>query len=143
MIVNELIVNGRCHCGNLEFRFHRPESETQIRLRACDCRFCRRHGTKCFSDPAASAVIEVADRRLLQRYRFGTGGTDFLICRTCGCYLGALVSEGGRHWSTLNFRLSDWHDRPAQPVSYGDETPASRLLRRKARFTPTELIIHC
>ncbi len=36
------------------------------------------------SDPSGAIEITVHDQDLLERYRFGLGATDFLICRKCG-----------------------------------------------------------
>ncbi len=134
-------VHGECHCGNLSFEFECGLASDEIQLRACDCSFCRRYQTKCFSHPEATAVIRVRDESKLQRYRFGLRTTDFLICQVCGAYIGAVYSEGDKHWATLNFMLSDWKDRPAVSVNYDGQQAEERIERRKQLFTPVRFDI--
>jgi hypothetical protein len=88
--------------------------------------------------------VKVRDANELSRYRWGLATADFLVCRRCGVYLGAVLSEGGRSWATLNVNAFDDQEpfrREAQAVSYEGETAAQRIARRKAAWTPalTEL----
>jgi hypothetical protein len=83
--------------------------------------------------------IGVADPALLERYRFGLGTADFLVCRRCGVYLGAVHAEGGWSWATINintFRSTAGLGEAAEPVSYDGESAAERRVRRRARWTP-------
>ena len=81
---------GGCHCGNLRLslRLSHPPEDTP--LRACGCSFCRAHNTRTTSDPDGSVEIWAEDWSLVQSYRFGSGTADFLICRRCGVYIGAV-----------------------------------------------------
>lgn len=133
-------IAGACHCGNLSFELSTEIAPGEIRARACDCSFCRRHGASNWSDPRGAALIRVEDETLLQRYRFGLRTADFLICRRCGIYLGALLSDDGGSWSTLNLRQSDLAP-PEEAVSYGEEDARGRVGRRKKRWTPTRMVI--
>ena len=39
-----MLIEGRCHCGNIRFALDwQPDPET-IPARACTCTFCTRHG---------------------------------------------------------------------------------------------------
>jgi len=134
-------VQGQCQCGNLSFEFETNIKLEDIRLRSCDCSFCRGHATRCFSDPAGRAHISVRDETLLQRYRFAHETTDFLICDGCGIYLGAVISNTEGCWSTLNFCLTAHKDLPADPVSYGGQSRTDRIEQRIGRFTPTTISI--
>ncbi len=130
---------GRCHCGNLSFEFETALSPGELPLRACQCSFCRSHGVLSTSDPAGSVSVRVADAAQLQRYRFGLGITDFLICRHCGVYLLALAEMDGGRYAVLNANALDgWAGLSAepQPMDYEGEDPAARRQRRKARWTP-------
>lgn len=135
---------GRCHCGAIEMTFETEIAATEMPLRACDCDFCRRHGVRAAADPAGRARIVARDAAALQRYRFGLGTADYLLCRVCGCYLGALMTEAGGAWATLNVNCLD--DRAgfaaeAEPISYDREDETGRRARRRARWTPAELIV--
>ncbi|HEU4620311.1 MAG TPA: aldehyde-activating protein [Gammaproteobacteria bacterium] len=100
-------ISGRCHCGNLSFELRTRTAPEDIAARACDCRFCRMHAAVSWSDPNGTALIRISHEPHLQKYRFALRTADFYICTTCGAYLGAVLSEGERSWSTVNLRLTD------------------------------------
>ncbi|TMA25511.1 MAG: aldehyde-activating protein [Deltaproteobacteria bacterium] len=134
------VIAGRCHCGNVEISLETRIDPRQLPLRACQCSFCRRHGARTTADPAGRAAIKVRDVEELSRYRWGLATADFLVCRRCGVYLGALLSEGGRGWATLNANAFDDQEpfrREAEPVSYEGETAEQRIARRKSGWTPS------
>lgn len=134
-------LSGRCHCGNLRFSFETRSPPEQLPIRACACTFCRRHRARTASDPAGRVRILVADAQALSRYRFGLETADFLICRRCGVYLGAVMSVGGQAWATVNINTVDVDAGAAafpapQMVDYGAETRVQRQARRRVRWTP-------
>lgn len=131
-----MLIDGKCHCGNLLFRMETQLSAKELLPRECDCSFCRAHSAKCVSDPNGSATIYVADARLLRRYRFGLQTADFLVCGRCGVYLGAAITSGGECRVTLNLRATEFHDWPATVVSYDVETTEDRVARRTQKWTP-------
>jgi hypothetical protein len=91
------------------------------------------------SDPAGSLAFQATDSGTLQRYRFGSGATDFLICRACGVYVGASCSDATARFGVINVRaLRPIPDNLPPPISthYEDEAPGDRLSRRWARWTP-------
>lgn len=130
------IIKGACHCGNVTYEISTETSLTDITARACDCSFCRMHGAQTWSDAAGTATISVRNPDDLQNYRFGLKITDFIVCRTCGAYVGAVITEDGKLWSTLNLRLSGLN-AAVESASYGDEDASSRIARRKQNWTPT------
>jgi hypothetical protein len=132
-------IKGRCHCGNVCFEIATDLLASAIEARACDCSFCRTHRAKNWSDPKGLATVTVKDAAQLQRYRFALRTADFYICRTCGAYVGAVISDRDGAWSTLNLRLTDLHDAAERPASYGAEQTADRVERRKKHWTPTRV----
>ena len=85
---------GGCHCGNLSYVFETTADLEALGLRACMCTFCRRHGARNTSDPKGSVRIWVRDGAKLNRYSFGLRTADFLLCRECGAYIGAMLEDG-------------------------------------------------
>jgi hypothetical protein len=134
-----MLLTGRCHCGNLSLEFETAIPLGALPLRACQCSFCRTHGVLSTSDPEGRVSVRAEDGSQVQRYRFGLGITDFLICRRCGVYLMALAEVDGRRYAVLNANaLAGRSDMRAEPQSMdyeGEDAPARRA-RRKARWTP-------
>jgi hypothetical protein len=105
------------------------------------CGFCRAHGARNTSDPGGRIRIAVRDAALLERYRFGLKTADFLVCRRCGVYIGALLEDEGRGWFTVNantFKERPALDFPAVPHDFDTEDVAARIARRKRNWTPVE-----
>ena len=131
-------IRGSCHCGNLGFEIETAIPKNDIVARACDCRFCRIHGARNWSDPLGRALLSVREPAQLHRYRFALKTADFYVCRVCGAYAGAVLSDREGCWSTLNLRLTDLEVDQAT-ASYGAEETSERVTRRKRVWTPTEL----
>lgn len=136
---------GGCHCGNLSCVFDASAPLETLGLRADQCSFCRAHAARNTSDPNGTMRIVVRDEAKLSRYRFGLKTADFLVCRECGVYVGALMVDGGRMWFTVN--VNSFRDRPGDDVAsvphdFDGEDVARRVARRKEKWTPvTELRI--
>ena len=130
---------GGCHCGNLAYVFEASAVLGVLGLRSDMCSFCRAHGARNASDPNGAIRISVHDGAKLSRYRFALKTADFLVCRECGIYIGALLEDEGRGWFTVNantFRPPPPLDFPAVPHDFDHEDAAMRIARRKARWTP-------
>jgi len=132
-------ITGGCHCGNISFVFDSTAPLGQLGLRACQCSFCRAHGARTTSDPNGTFALTVGDESKLQRYRFGLNTADFLICRECGAFIGALMEEEGRRYITVNantFKPPPAYDIIAVAHDFGGENVAGRTARRAAKWTP-------
>lgn len=129
---------GQCHCGAIGFRFRTEESPSRWAVRACQCSFCTAHGAACVSDPAGAVSFSHTRELELQRYRFGLRTADFLLCRNCGVYIGALLTGAEGAFATLNTRvMKNLSDLPTpQAAAYDRETAAERRDRRIRKWTP-------
>jgi len=138
------VLRGSCHCGNIEVQLETKTAPRDLRLRACDCTFCRKHGVRSVMDPDGHAIISVGDAAGMSPYQFGLRTAEFLVCRTCGVYAGAVLHEGDSAWAVLNANLlDDQHALPreAQASSYGSEDAQGRITRRKQQWTPATVSI--
>ncbi len=69
-------------------------------------------------------------------YRFATKTTDFLLCSQCGVYIGAVVTDEGRAYATLNMNVSNLRPFKVSPIVHGEESNRQRVERRVKTFTP-------
>jgi hypothetical protein len=135
-------LHGGCHCGGIKIVFETALDPSALPLRACQCSFCRRHGGITTSDPAGRLVIQVEKSEQLQRYRFALGITDFVICRTCGVYVAAVMKSDGDMLGVLNVNVLDEREpfaRPPSPMEYGAETVEDREARRATAWMPVDV----
>jgi hypothetical protein len=134
---------GQCHCGAIEVELRSGRPPGRQLLGACQCSFCRKHNARTFSDPKAQITLIATDPRQLQRYSFGLRTSEQIICRRCGVYVAMVMCDGRDVLSVLN--IDTLNDRALftgvpEPRDYSGEDRASRIARRRARWTPTTLI---
>ena len=139
------VVNGGCHCGNLRLAFHASKAFEDLPIRACQCTFCRKHNVRATADPDGRLEIAVADPGKLSRYRMGHGITDFLICRDCGVYVGACMEDPEREQILATcvvnaLELPETRIKAPVPAHYDEETPGSRLERRRERWMKVNFV---
>jgi hypothetical protein len=130
---------GACHCGALEFTYETRLAPRRWPLRACQCGFCRGHGALVTSDPQGTVHFRYLHPDRLRRYRFGMRTADFLICRECGTYLGAVMMTGNGAAAVIN--VNALKERPrglpvAKTVKYATESLEDRRARRRKTWTP-------
>jgi hypothetical protein len=130
---------GACHCGAIEFTYETRLSPRSWPLRACQCGFCRAHGALSASDPEGNVRFRYIHPDRLRRYRFGLRTADFLVCRECGTYVGAVMMTGAGAVAIVN--VNALRDRPrglatAKAVNYRNESLEQRRARRREHWTP-------
>lgn len=136
--------HGQCHCGNLGVTYRSAVTPADTAVRACQCSFCRKHNTRAVADPNGEARITVRDETMLQRYRFGLGTAEFLVCGQCGVYVAAVMTEGDRAYATLimnAFETAEQFTQPVMPVDYAGEDESGRRARRRKRWTPVSIAV--
>lgn len=131
--------SGGCHCGNITVQLRLSQPPEQMPLRSCSCSFCRAHGTRTLSDRDGLAEIAVSDRSLLEHYQFGSRTADYMICRRCGVYIGALCQTASGLRAVINVNCLDdraaFTQPPASP-NYDGEATETRLDRRSSNWMP-------
>jgi len=134
------LFTGSCHCGGVTVEFETPTDPATLDLRTCQCGFCSRHGAISVSDPKGR--IRYAETRpgAMLRYRFGMKSADYILCRDCGVYLGAVMTDDGKDvFATTNLRAYADRDRftkMPRPIVYEAESLDARRARRRQRWTP-------
>jgi hypothetical protein len=134
---------GGCHCGNLRIQVRLTKPPADMLVRSCACSFCRSHGTRTVSDPQGQADLWATDWSLLEKYRFGSRTADYLLCRRCGVYLGAICDTPAGRRSVINtlclHERAAFDQDPARP-DYDGEAVEARMARREVNWMP--LVLH-
>lgn len=79
-MTEQFLLEGGCHCGNINYRFGATVPVAELPVCACACGFCTKHGARYTSDPDGKLVIDIADEGAVSRYRFATQTAEFLVC---------------------------------------------------------------
>ena len=135
--------SGGCHCGNIRTRLQLSEAPQDSPLRACACSFCRAHSTRTVADPMGLFEVWADDWSLVEAYRFGSRTADYLICRRCGVYIGAVCETAAGLRAVVNVNALDDRAAFVQPPAtpdYEGEAAEARLSRRAANWMPT--VVH-
>ncbi|MEO8747442.1 MAG: hypothetical protein ABI379_07280, partial [Rhodanobacter sp.] len=130
---------GSCHCGAVIFAYYTDRVPAEWSIRACQCSFCRAHAALSTSDPAGQVEFAETKSGAMQRYRFAQRITDFLLCRECGVYVGAVIRTPTGHFGIINvnaLRPIPAELAAAAPMNYASEAPGQRATRREERWTP-------
>lgn len=132
-----MLIEGRCHCGNIAFSLRWEPDPDGIPARACDCTFCTRHGNVWTSHPEGRLQVRMAAPEAVSRYAFGTQSADFHVCMRCGVVPLVTSTIGGHVYAVVNVNTFDNVDpallRPV-PASFGEEAVEVRLERRRQRW---------
>ncbi|MBW3568254.1 MAG: hypothetical protein KY410_09930 [Proteobacteria bacterium] len=131
-------VSGKCHCGNIRYTLHTDTSPPDITLRICRCDFCLRHRPRYWSDSEGNLDISIKEPQNIQRYRFGHGTADFVLCRNCGVFAFAITATDAGYRAVTNLNLALTKDDPLLEtfIEALTETEDERNRRRSRNWTP-------
>jgi hypothetical protein len=132
-----MLIQGKCHCGNISFSLAWEPDPAEIPARACTCSFCVKHGGVWTSNPVGDLEVVIKDPSLVSRYAFGTRTAEFHTCARCGIvpvvtsriddHLYAVVSVNA--FESVNPSLLR-----RTPTSFDGEGNETRLARRKRNW---------
>ena len=133
------IYEGSCHCGAIGYSYQTAIAPRNWSIRACQCSFCLAHDALSTSDSNGLIDFQAHHPEALQKYRFGLLTADFLLCRTCGVYIGAAIETEHGSFGIIN--VHTLVEIPADmaedaPISYDSEDVGGRVSRRAKRWTP-------
>ena len=132
-----MLINGKCHCGNIAFALEWEGDPPEIPARACTCSFCVKHGGVWTSNPKSALEITIRDESLVSMYTFGTGTATFHICSKCGAVPVVTSDVDGHRYAVVNVNTLEDVDRSwLRPSlsSFDGEDIGSRLERRKRNW---------
>ena len=133
------LYRGECHCASIGYAFRTRKPPDTWTLRACQCSFCRAHAVVTTSDPDGTLEFVARDAGALRRYRFGLNTADFLICRNCGVYIGAMMRGAQGRFGIVNLHALGTpvvELSVSSPRDYGAEDASGRNARRERQWTP-------
>ena len=134
---------GRCHCGNAQFRFDWPAPVTALPVRACGCDYCSMHGARWTSHADARCALTIEDDAQILRYRFGTGTADFIVCTGCGVLIAAVCEVDGHARAVINANTLEHIPLTVldtAPTDFEGEAVDARLARRLRNWMPIEVM---
>lgn len=132
-----MIIEGRCHCGNITFALDWPATPSEIVARACSCAFCVKHGGVWTSNPYAKLAITFQQAGAVSRYSFGTKSAIFYVCTRCGVVPIVTSEIDDRLYAVVNvntFENLDFSRLRRQAADFQGEDHRSRLLRRQRNW---------
>ena len=134
--------HGSCECKNITLSLRTLTPVDKLWVRICGCSFCAKHGARNVADPKGDLTIEVARRENLIRYRMGHKTADFLICKTCGVYVGTDMDIGEKHLSIININTLENADQlpPAGSINVEGQTVEERIAGRRERWMPSKIV---
>lgn len=132
-----MLIDGKCHCGNIAFVLDWPGVPSEIVARECGCSFCVKHGGVWTSNREAKLSVTLHSPSLVSKYAFGTKTATFYVCTRCGA-VPIVTSEIANHlYAVVNVNtfedLGSLHLN-RQPVSFDGEEQQSRLARREKNW---------
>jgi hypothetical protein len=132
-------INGACACGNLTVRITLTKAASNYETRQCLCSFCKARDGLYMSDPLGKFEITVQDEAQLKRHRFATSTADFMICRSCDGYIGAVGETDTGLRGVVNIKCLEnpgAFSSKATPHDFDGEVTEDRLARRGRNWTP-------
>ena len=132
-----MVIDGRCHCGNIAFALDWPGAPSDVVARACSCTFCVKHGGVWTSNPDAKLSITFQQADAVSKYSFGTKTATFHVCTRCGAVPIVTSQIDDRLYAVVNvntFENFDLVSLRRQAADFEGEDPQSRLLRRQRNW---------
>jgi hypothetical protein len=128
-----MVLNGKCHCGNIAFELEWEGDPPEIPARACGCTFCVKHGGVWTSNPKSTLMVAIREASLVSKYAFGSRTATFQVCSRCGT-VPLVTSEVANHvYAVVNVNVLENVD-PSwlchATSNFEGEDVASRLARR-------------
>ena len=133
-------IEGKCHFGNIRYALDWPGDATDIKIRACGCSFCIKHGGSWTSHRDSELIAEVRDASLVSKYRFGTRTAEFYVCSRCGAVPFVISEIDDRLYAVVNVNTFEGIDPSSlmrTSTNFDGEGTGERLERRKRNWIQT------
>jgi hypothetical protein len=132
-----MLINGKCHCGNIAFELEWEGDTAEIPARACGCSFCVKHGGVWTSNPNSRLAVAIRDISLVSKYAFGSRTATFHVCSRCGAVPLVTSEIANQLYAVVNVNVFENVD-PSRlnrvAASFEGEDSESRLARRRRNW---------
>jgi hypothetical protein len=132
-----MLLNGKCHCGNITFELEWEGDAAEIPARACECSFCVKHGGVWTSNPKSRLLVAIRDASLVSKYAVGSRTATFHVCSRCGA-VPLVTSEIANHlYAVVNVNVLENVNQSCVHRASADfegEDVESRLARRRRNW---------
>lgn len=132
-----MLIEGKCHCGNISFALTWEPDPIEIPARACGCSFCTKHGGEWTSYPSGALKVTVIDASLVSKYAFGTRAAEFHTCARCGIVAIVTSRIDGNLYAVVNVNAFEGVDQSLMrrvPANFDGEERDARLARWKRNW---------
>jgi hypothetical protein len=132
-----MLIQGKCHCGNIAFSLAWEPDPVEIAARACSCSFCIKHGGLWTSKPDGALELTVEQPSLVTKYTFGTKTAQFHICTRCGAVPVVTSRIEERLYAVVSVNAFEGIEPSLLrriPASFDDEDEKTRLARRQRNW---------
>lgn len=132
-----MLIEGKCHCGNISFMLDWPGEAAEIPARACGCTFCVKHGGVWTSNPGGTLTATIRNPARVNRYAFGTRTATFHVCSECGSVPFVTSAIDDHEYAVVNVNMFE-NVEPARlkrgAADFEGEDMQARLARRKRNW---------
>jgi hypothetical protein len=132
-----MLIDGKCHCGNISFSLTWEPDPPHISARACSCSFCKKHGAVWTSNPRGALRILVRDPALVSKYAFGTRNASFQVCTACGIVPVVTSRIDGALYAVVNVNSFEGVDAALirrESTNFDNEDESVRVARWKRNW---------
>lgn len=132
-----MLIDGKCHCGNIAFVLDWPGVPADVVARECSCSFCVKHGRVWTSNREAKLSVTLHRVGEVSRYSFGTRTATFYVCTRCGAVPIVTSEIASRIYAVVNvntFENVDLLHLRRQSANFDGEELPSRLERRQSNW---------
>ncbi len=131
-----MIINGACHCNNIQYQYELDSSIDKIDARQCSCSFCTKQGVIYTSHPSGKLSIKIKSLKDIKKYQFSSKVIDFMFCNICGVMPFAVTLIENQKYAvinikTVNVELQNLH---IQQNNFGAESISDGMNRRKLKW---------
>ena len=132
-----MLIQGKCHCGNVSFSLAWEPDPVEIPARACGCEFCTKHGGVWTSNPRGVLKVSVRQPSMVSKYAFGTKTADFHVCARCGVVPVVTSRIDGHLYAVVSVNAFEGVEASRlnrSPANFDGEGTDTRLARRKRNW---------